>query len=402
MTHASTHTGSGLARAQGRSCPRKVGPRRGRFVRGRELRGSPAEAAQGERHRSLLSSNGPRRRRRAVLVDFSSWPSTRTARGPAAEQSERLRPSSSSPLDGGAEVGLTAATRPPRSRGSLREGEPRAAAGRFFPGQRYHSRRPAPIAVSAGRLLVRSSLGFSDALGFRAGIATRSDHGLEQEAPRDIVEVRSQRWTHALAEPTSTERSGSDERLGRCSTGTGERGGVRSSLHRAYDSACCPAGTACKGVNRGGSAGGCVCLQAGHSKRRRGMAVVSARMQIYRRGRRLGSSRSSWRYAGGSALSDCAALARRGAGLALRLAAASSVCSLPAGLRARDEPAAYFGVTIGGLVRVSLAALSGALALRSRSTGDRDDPWLLAVFWGLPRPCPDARPVASEPSEARR
>jgi hypothetical protein len=116
--------------------------------------------------------------------------------GPAGEQYQRLRPRLVETLqDGGAEVGLhgsySAADDPARLSAEKEILERLAGSVR---GQRYHFLRLDPHRnlghLEAAGFSYDSSLGFSDALGFRAGIAHPfRPWDFEREAPSDLVEV---------------------------------------------------------------------------------------------------------------------------------------------------------------------------------------------------------------------
>jgi hypothetical protein len=116
--------------------------------------------------------------------------------GAAVEAYERLRPRLVETLrDGQAEVGLhgsySAADDPARI---VREKERLEALSGPVRGQRYHFLRVDPhrnlAPLEAAGFAYDSSLGFGDALGFRAGIAHPfRPWDFEQDAPRDLVEV---------------------------------------------------------------------------------------------------------------------------------------------------------------------------------------------------------------------
>jgi hypothetical protein len=116
--------------------------------------------------------------------------------GPAAEPYERLRPRLvETLLDGKAEVGLhgsySAADDPARISAEKERLETLAGTVR---GQRYHFLRLDPhrnlAHLEAAGFAYDSTLGFSDALGFRAGIAHPfRPWDFEREAARDLVEV---------------------------------------------------------------------------------------------------------------------------------------------------------------------------------------------------------------------
>jgi hypothetical protein len=116
--------------------------------------------------------------------------------GPAGERYEELRPRLvETLLEGDAEVGLhgsySAADDPGRI--SAEKASLERLAG-FVQGQRYHFLRLDPhrnlAQLEAAGFVYDSSLGFSDALGFRAGIAHPfRPWDFEREAPRALVEV---------------------------------------------------------------------------------------------------------------------------------------------------------------------------------------------------------------------
>jgi hypothetical protein len=138
------------------------------------------------------------------------------------------------------------------------------------------------------------------------------------------------------------------------------------------------------------------------------VAVVSARMQIYRAGAgRIGSSALflGLVLAAPALLGLARLLPDEGLGLALRLAAASvCVLLLPGGIfvRAMSRPHT-FGVTIAASFAWSLAALAGALAITFAVEGTIETTlWLLAGFAGVCLvPALMRAPVASEPSERK-
>ena len=138
------------------------------------------------------------------------------------------------------------------------------------------------------------------------------------------------------------------------------------------------------------------------------MAVVSARMQIYRSGvGRIGSSALFLAVvlAAPAVLGIARLLPAEGLGLALRLAAASvCVLLLPGGIfvRAMSRPHT-FGVTIAASFAWSLAALAGALAITFATDGTIETTlWLLAGFSGVCLvPALLRAPVPSEPDERK-
>ena len=138
------------------------------------------------------------------------------------------------------------------------------------------------------------------------------------------------------------------------------------------------------------------------------MAVVSARMQIYRSGvGRIGSSALflALVLAAPAALGIARLLPDEGLGLALRLAAASAcILLVPGGIfvRAMSRPHT-FGVTIAASFVWSLAALAGALAITFAADGTIETTlWLLAGFSGVCLvPALLRAPVSSEPAERK-
>jgi hypothetical protein len=116
--------------------------------------------------------------------------------GPAAESYEQLRPRLVETLQTGqAEVGLhgsyTAADDPERVASEKKRLE---ALSGPVQGQRYHFLRVDPHrnlrSLEAAGFAYDSSLGFSDAVGFRAGIAHPfRPWDFEREAPHDLIEV---------------------------------------------------------------------------------------------------------------------------------------------------------------------------------------------------------------------
>jgi peptidoglycan/xylan/chitin deacetylase (PgdA/CDA1 family) len=116
--------------------------------------------------------------------------------GPAAEAYERLRPRLVETLqDGGAEVGLhgsySAAADPVRIANEKKRLEVLSGP---IDGQRYHFLRVNPhrnlAPLEAAGFAYDSSLGFGDAVGFRAGIAHPfRPWDFERESPHDLIEV---------------------------------------------------------------------------------------------------------------------------------------------------------------------------------------------------------------------
>ena len=196
--------------------------------------------------------------------------------GAAVESYERLRPRLVETLqDAEAEVGLHGSYSAADDAGRIaREKERLEELSGPVQGQRYHYLRVDPHrnlgALEAAGFAYDSSLGFGDAVGFRAGIAHPfRPWDFERDAPRGLVEVP----LAAMDVTLSAERYldlGVDEAekrldvaagLGGASTGAAlPSSGTRSSTTRP----CCRAGTgstvACmEGVRSRGGA----CLQAG-------------------------------------------------------------------------------------------------------------------------------------------
>jgi hypothetical protein len=195
--------------------------------------------------------------------------------GPAGEQYEKLRPRLvETLLDGGAEVGLHgsySAADDPAKISAEKETLERLAGS--VQGQRYHFLRLDPHRnlgqLEAAGFAYDSSLGFSDALGFRAGIAHPfRPWDFEREAPRALVEVP----LAAMDVTLSAERyldltaNEADERLQGLLDWAAENGGGFAVLWHSeqYDSALLPGwdrlyGRLIEEVQRRGG----VCLQAG-------------------------------------------------------------------------------------------------------------------------------------------
>jgi peptidoglycan/xylan/chitin deacetylase (PgdA/CDA1 family) len=195
--------------------------------------------------------------------------------GPAGEQYERLRPRLvETLLDGGAEVGLhgsySAADDPVRI--SAEKASLEQLAGPVQ-GQRYHFLRLDPHRnlgqLEAAGFSYDSSLGFSDALGFRAGIAHPfRPWDFEREAPRDLVEVPLAAMDVTLSAERYLDLSAreADERLCALLDWAAENGGGFAVLWHSeqYDSALLPGWDRLykrllEEVQRRGG----VCLQAG-------------------------------------------------------------------------------------------------------------------------------------------
>jgi hypothetical protein len=195
--------------------------------------------------------------------------------GPAGEQYEELRPRLvETLLDGGAEVGLhgsySAADDPARISAEKETLEQLAGSVK---GQRYHFLRLDPHrnlgALEAAGFAYDSSLGFSDALGFRAGIAHPfRPWDFEREAPRALVEVPLAAMDVTLSAERYLDLSAdqADERLQGLLDWAAENGGGFAVLWHSeqYDSALLPGWDRLYGrlieevQQRGG-----VCLQAG-------------------------------------------------------------------------------------------------------------------------------------------
>jgi hypothetical protein len=195
--------------------------------------------------------------------------------GPAAEQYERLRPRLVATLQGGgAEVGLhgsySAAEDPAQLSAEKKSLEKLAGSVR---GQRYHFLRLDPhrnlAQLEAAGFAYDSSLGFSDALGFRGGIAHPfRAWDFEQEAPRNLVEVPLAAMDVTLSAERYLDLSAreADERLRALLDWAEENGGGFAVLWHSeqYDSALLPGWDRLytrfiEEVQRRGG----VCLQAG-------------------------------------------------------------------------------------------------------------------------------------------
>jgi peptidoglycan/xylan/chitin deacetylase (PgdA/CDA1 family) len=171
--------------------------------------------------------------------------------GQAGEQYERLRPRLvQTLLDAGAEVGLhgSYSAADDSARISAEKETLEKLAG-SVQGQRYHFLRLDPHRnlgqLEAAGFAYDSTLGFSDALGFRAGIAHPfRPWDFDREAPRDLVEVP----LAAMDVTLSAERylglraSEADERLRALLDWAGENGGGFAVLWHSeqYDSALLP------------------------------------------------------------------------------------------------------------------------------------------------------------------
>jgi hypothetical protein len=171
--------------------------------------------------------------------------------GAAVEAYERLRPRLVETLrDGGAEVGLhgsySAAEDPARI---VREKERLEALSGPVRGQRYHFLRVDPhrnlAPLESAGFAYDSSLGFSDALGFRGGIAHPfRPWDFENEAPRDLVEVPLAAMDVTLSAERYLDLSAreADERLRSLLDWAAENGGGFAVLWHSeqYDSALLP------------------------------------------------------------------------------------------------------------------------------------------------------------------
>jgi len=195
--------------------------------------------------------------------------------GPAGERYEELRPRLvETLLDGGAEVGLHgsyAAADDPARISSEKESLEQLAG--TVQGQRYHFLRLDPHRnlgqLEAAGFTYDSSLGFSDALGFRAGIAHPfRPWDFEREAPRELVEVPLAAMDVTLSAERYLHLSSSeaDERLQGLLDWAAENGGGFAVLWHSeqYDSALLPGwdrlyGRLIEEVQRRGG----VCLPAG-------------------------------------------------------------------------------------------------------------------------------------------
>jgi peptidoglycan/xylan/chitin deacetylase (PgdA/CDA1 family) len=195
--------------------------------------------------------------------------------GPAAEQYERLRPRLvETLLDGGAEVGLHgsySAAEDPAQLAAEKESLEKLAGS--VKGQRYHFLRLDPhrnlAQLEAAGFAYDSSLGFSDALGFRAGIAHPfRPWDFENEGPRDLVEVPLAAMDVTLSAERYLDLSPreADERLRALLDWAEENGGGFAVLWHSeqYDSALLPGWDRLykrfvEEVQRRGG----VCLQAG-------------------------------------------------------------------------------------------------------------------------------------------
>jgi hypothetical protein len=195
--------------------------------------------------------------------------------GPAEEQYERLRPRLvQTLLDAGAEVGLHGSYSAADDAGRISaEKETLEKLAGSVQGQRYHFLRLDPHRnlgqLEAAGFAYDSTLGFSDALGFRAGIAHPfRPWDFDREAPRDLVEVP----LAAMDVTLSAERylglsaSEADERLRALLDWAAENGGGFAVLWHSeqYDSALLPGWDRLykrlieEAQQRGG-----ICLQAG-------------------------------------------------------------------------------------------------------------------------------------------
>jgi peptidoglycan/xylan/chitin deacetylase (PgdA/CDA1 family) len=195
--------------------------------------------------------------------------------GPAAEAYERLRPRLVETLqEGGAEVGLhgsySAAEDPDRIASEKKRLE--ALSGPIR-GQRYHFLRVDPhrnlASLEAAGFEYDSSLGFSDAVGFRAGIAHPfRPWDFEREAPRDLIEVPLAAMDVTLSAERYLNLSAAqaEERLSSLVDWAAEHGGGFAVLWHSeqYDSALLPGWDRLyRWLIEEVRARGGVCLQAG-------------------------------------------------------------------------------------------------------------------------------------------
>jgi hypothetical protein len=195
--------------------------------------------------------------------------------GPAVETYERLRPRLVETLHaGGAEVGLhgsySSADEPGRIAAEKERLEKLSGP---VQGQRYHYLRVDPHrnlgALEQAGFAYDSSLGFGDAVGFRAGIAHPfRPWDFEREAPRDLVEVPLAAMDVTLSAERYLNLSvrEADERLSSLLDWAAEHGGGFAVLWHSeqYDSALLPGWDRLyrRLIEGVGSRGG-TCLQAG-------------------------------------------------------------------------------------------------------------------------------------------
>jgi hypothetical protein len=242
----------------------------------RGLSGAPLHKATGtDPYWSFDKIISDERRQGASSTFFLMADHAHELDGPAGEQYEELRPRLvETLLEGNAEVGLhgsySAADDPARISAEKHSLEQLAGS---IQGQRYHFLRLDPHRnlgqLEEAGFAYDSSLGFSDALGFRAGIAHPfRPWDFEREAPRDLVEVP----LAAMDVTLSAERylglsvQEADERLTALIDWAAENGGGFAVLWHSeqYDSALLPGWDRLykrfmEEVRRRGG----VCLQAG-------------------------------------------------------------------------------------------------------------------------------------------
>lgn len=245
----------------------------------RELRGlvgAPLHKASGtDPYWSFDRILADERRRGASSTFFLMADHAHEHDGPAGERYEKVRPRLvETLLEGKAEVGLhgsySAADDPARISAEKQALEELAGS---IQGQRYHFLRLDPHRnlgqLEEAGFAYDSSLGFSDALGFRAGIAHPfRPWDFEREAPHELVEVP----LAAMDVTLSAERylglsaQEADERLTALLDWAAENGGGFAVLWHSeqYDSALLPGWDRLykRFIEEVGRRGG-VCLQAG-------------------------------------------------------------------------------------------------------------------------------------------
>jgi hypothetical protein len=171
--------------------------------------------------------------------------------GPAAEAYERLRPRLVETLqEGGAEVGLHGSYSAAKDAARVASEKKRLEAlSGPVRGQRYHFLRVDPhgnlAALEAAGFAYDSSLGFGDAVGFRAGIAHPfRPWDFEREAPRDLIEVPLAAMDVTLSAERYLNLSAAqaEQRLGSLLDWAAEHGGGFAVLWHSeqYDSALLP------------------------------------------------------------------------------------------------------------------------------------------------------------------
>ncbi len=339
--------------------------------------------------------------------------------GAAAEAYERLRPRLVETLqEGKAEVGLHGSYSAADDAQRIADEKERLERlSGPVQGQRYHYLRIDPHrnlgALEAAGFAYDSSLGFGDAVGFRAGIAHPfRPWDFERDAPHDLIEVPLAAMDVTLSAERylnlSVEQAG--KRLSALLDWAEKNGGGFAILWHSeqYDSALLPGWDVLyrrlleEVRARGGS------MPPGRGPRGGGsrVAVVTQPMRIYRVGAgRLGSSALflALVLAAPAALVLGRALPAHGLGLILRLTAASACVLIVPGavfVRALGRPHT-FGVAIAASFAWSLAALAGALAL-TFAFGETITTtlWLVAAFSAVSLvPALMRAPVPSEESE---